>query len=164
VRLASQSENFPYTDPTVCFLEVDRRGQVTSPLGHGASARVRAGESTLYAVWPGHYRSDLFLIDDIETYEKAIGLQPDPQRTGLQEHEHQVEWTLDPSETSPRGSYVTVQATLSCGCQIRNLRTFAAHMKSQRGWDVAVTGGWGSSHPVDSPGTYYFRVRRKSLD
>jgi hypothetical protein len=162
MRLASQARSFPYTDPTVCFLEVDREGRVTSPLESGVSARVRARESQLYAVWPGHYRSDLFLIDDIDEYEKALGLQPDPQRTGLQEHEHQVDWQLDPSEEKPNGAYITIRAKLQCGCVIRELRTFAKHMKAQRGWDVAVTGAWGGGY--DSPPSYYFRVRRKSLD
>jgi len=82
MRQASLSDNFPYRDPTVCFLEVDRMGRVTSPPDQDSPARVRAGQSQLYAVWPGKYRSDLFLVDDIDKYERAIGLQPD-RRTKL---------------------------------------------------------------------------------
>jgi hypothetical protein len=97
MRQASLSDNFPYRDPTVCFLEVDRSGQVTSPPDKDVSARVRSGQSQLY------------------------------------------------------------------GCEIHDLRTFAAHMRDQRGWDVAVTGGLGSQRTPGSQPTYHVRVRRKSL-
>lgn len=112
----------------------------------------------MYAVWPGHYRSDLFLVDDIDEYEKALGLQHETVRTGLEDHEHQIEWQISPSEQKPTGSYVLIEATLVCGCEIRDLRSFAGQMRVQRGWDVAVSGGWGGH-----ASTYSFRVRRKSL-
>lgn len=69
MRLASTSENFPYELATVCYLEIASDGSVTSPPEEGVATRVRSGESRLYAVWPGHYRSDLFLIDDIDEPE-----------------------------------------------------------------------------------------------
>jgi hypothetical protein len=147
---ASLSDNFPYRDPTVCFLEVDQTGRVTSPPEPNVSARVRAGQSQLYAVWPGKYRSDLFLIDDIDKYERALGLQPDPDRTGLQEHRHEVSWSVSTYERNPTAAYIEVGVVLDCGCEIHDLRTFAAHMRDQRGWDVAVTGGLGSQRTPGS--------------
>lgn len=165
MRLASESDNFPYEQATVCYLEVDGHGVVTSPPEPHVSDRVRSGESRLYAVWPGHYRSDLFLIDDIDEYEKALGLQPAPERTGLQEHEHRLDWRISPAETQPEAAYVEVEATLTCGCEIRDLRTFAEHLRAQRGWHVTVTGGLRSSTSAAAPGrrTYTFRARRRSL-
>lgn len=117
VRLASSSENFPYIGRTVCFLEVDAQGHVTSPPEHDVSARVRAGRSQLYAVWPGQYRSDLFLIDDIDEYERAHGVQPDPGRTGLQDHVHHIEWKVNPRDEHSSASYIGVEATLACECE-----------------------------------------------
>ncbi|WP_350275220.1 hypothetical protein [Kribbella sp. HUAS MG21] len=104
----------------------------------------------------------LVLIDDIDKYERAIGLQPDPERTGLHEHRHDVRWAVSTYETNPAAAYVEVEVALECGCEIRDLRTFAAHMR-ERGWDVAVTGGLGSQRVPGSPPMYHLRVRRKSL-
>ncbi|RSM60067.1 hypothetical protein DMB66_25620 [Actinoplanes sp. ATCC 53533] len=42
-----------------------------------------AGTSRLFAVWPGDYSSDLFVIDDLDAYARAVGLIHDETRTGL---------------------------------------------------------------------------------
>ncbi|WP_325041453.1 hypothetical protein [Kribbella sp.] len=136
---------------------------MTSPPDEGVSGRVRSGASRLYAVWPGKYRSDLFLIDDIDEYERAIGLQPDPERTGLQSHRHDVSWSVSPYETDPAGSYISVEVVLECGCELRDLRAFAVHMREQRGWNVAVTGGWSGQRSPGALPKYDVRVRRASL-
>lgn len=164
MRLASTSENFPYELATVCYLEIASDGSVTSPPEEGVATRVRSGESRLYAVWPGHYRSDLFLIDNIDEYEKAIGLQHDPIRTGLQEHEHQVRWTISPHEQKPTGTYIAIELQLDCGCELKNLTTFAKHMKAQSDWDIATTANWSTSHPTEDTPTYTLRARRLSLN
>jgi hypothetical protein len=166
MRLASESENFPFELATVCYIEVGADGGVTSPPEEHVQDRVRRGESRLYAVWPGHYRSDLFLIDDIDEYEKALGLQHDPVRTGLQEHKHQVRWSISPCEDRPTGAYVSVEARLDCGCEVKDLKTFARHMRDQRGWDIATTAAWETSSPTSDAHarpTYTFRIRRRSL-
>ncbi|NUR96582.1 MAG: hypothetical protein HOV67_15160, partial [Kribbellaceae bacterium] len=97
-------------------------------------------------------------------YERAIGLQPDPARTGLQAHRHDVTWSISPYERNPDGAYISVEVQLTCGCEVRDLRTFAAHMREQRGWDVAVTGGLSIHHAPDTPPKYDLRVRRTSLN
>ncbi|MGB8939733.1 MAG: hypothetical protein WCD21_05750 [Streptomyces sp.] len=103
------------------------------------------------------------MIDDLDEYAKAHGFKHDEERTGLKEHVHDVRWQPDPyADDSPRSPYVSIDISLNCGCSIRNLRTFAAQMKEQRGWVVATSGGWGSS---GMPGNmkYSLRVRRTSL-
>lgn len=37
-----------------------------------AAARAVAGESTLYAAWPGEYKTDLFVIDDPQRLVDAL--------------------------------------------------------------------------------------------
>lgn len=59
---------------------------------------------------------------------------------------------------------MTVEVELDCGCEIRDLSAFAEHMREQRGWGVATSGGWGSSGAPGGKQTYSLRVRRKSLD
>jgi hypothetical protein len=169
LRYASHSPDFPYTLPTVCYLEVRSDGSVHSPPPDGVEARVRASESRLYAVWPGKYRSDLFLIDDLDDYEKALGIQHDPVRTGLQDHNHEIAWQLSPDEQKPASSYVFVDTTLECGCEIKDLKAFARQVHDQLGWDVAITGGLRRSTRLSPDGErqgliYTLRVRRKSLD
>ncbi|MFJ2213161.1 hypothetical protein ACIQVO_26480 [Streptomyces sp. NPDC101062] len=158
---AAVGRDFPYTAKTLCYIEVAKDGTVSS---HGVDAntyeRARRGESRLFAVWPGSWRSDLFVIDDLDECARAHGLLHDQQRTGLADHEHSVRWSLDPSEKKPTGSYITVRVHLDCGCAINDLDAFARQMRAQRGWDIATSGGWGGSA---GSGTY-MRVRRKSLD
>ncbi|MFF1506374.1 hypothetical protein [Streptomyces sp. NPDC058326] len=155
--------DFPYTARTTCYIEVHEDGEVTHGADRAAYERALAGGSRLFAVWPGEWSSHLFVIDDLDEYAKAHGIKYDEERTGLKEHVHEVRW----EETSygndnPRSPYLSIDVSLDCGCAIHNLRTFAAQMKAQRGWDVATTVGWGSSGGPE--GTKYgVRVRRKSL-
>lgn len=70
IQRASQVGHFPYGYPgMVCYIEQvgeELRQCNSRPLIRAAVARVRAGESRLLAAWPGQYRTDLFVIDDIE--------------------------------------------------------------------------------------------------
>ncbi|MGW4379320.1 hypothetical protein [Kitasatospora sp. NPDC004531] len=91
------------------------------------------------------------------------GIIHDQDRTGLAEHEHLVRWKLSPYETKPNASYVDIELELDCGCTIEDLRTFADQMRTQRGWDIATSCGWGRSSRPGHNTTYSLRARRKSL-
>ena len=81
MRSAKEAGNFPYDANTVCYFEVDGSGNV-SQLYHKnksdkpgilqAYQRVMNKETTLYAVWPGKWSSDLFSIDDLDAFAKAF--------------------------------------------------------------------------------------------
>lgn len=68
---------------TLCYFEVDRNGNV-SQLNHknksdrpevmAAYQRAANQTTTLYAVWPGNWSSDLFVIDDLDTFAKKFEL------------------------------------------------------------------------------------------
>jgi len=160
---AAAGKDFPYESPTTCYIEVRQDGSVTQGMGQGVYERAQSGESRIFAVWPGEWRSDLFIIDDIDEYAKAVGLVHDEERTGLAEHVHDVRWAVSPYEHKPDGTYISINVWLDCGCKIRDLATFANQMRQQRGWAVATSGGWGSSSNSKST-TYTLRVRRKSLN
>lgn len=83
----------------------------------------------------------------------------DEVRTGLVDHEHDVQWSISPSESNPGASYITISVVLNCECQVNDISTFATHMRKQKGWNVPTTVGWGRGN-----GTYSMRVRRRSLD
>jgi hypothetical protein len=155
---AAAGKDFPYDSRTTCYIEVDNDGSVTQGVDAQAYQRAVAGTSRLFAVWPGDYSSDLFVIDDLDAYARAVGLIHDRERTGLDDHEHQVRWEPADRDPNSRGSYISVVVYFDCGCAIRDLRTFADQMRAQRGWDVATSGGWGGSGD-----RFTVRVRRRSL-
>jgi hypothetical protein len=160
---SAAGKDFPYKSPTTCFIEVAEDGTVTQGGGHEAYERASAGKSRLFAVWPGRWSSDLFVIDDLEEYARAIGIVHDEGRTGLAEHEHDVSWTVSPYEKKPDGLYITIEVRLNCGCQIRDLKTFASHMREQKGWEIATTRGWGGGGSEEDGYRYHMRVRRTTL-
>ncbi|THA62337.1 hypothetical protein E6P78_23280 [Streptomyces sp. A0958] len=155
--------DFPYTARTTCYIEVHDDGRVTHGNDRAAYERAVAGKSRLFAVWPGEWSSDLFMIDDLDEYAKAQGIKHDQNRTGLEEHVHDVEWTEATGRNpNPRSPYISIRLTLTCGCEIRDLGTFASQMQEQRGWAIATSVGWGSSSGPEGT-SYSLRVRRKSL-
>ena len=76
MRSAKEQEYFPYNSPTVCFIEVTNAGrtrQLTNKTDKtSAIENAEHGLSTIYAVWPGKWRSDLFIIDDLETFRNNM--------------------------------------------------------------------------------------------
>lgn len=83
MRSAKESENFPYRMSTVCYFEVDKNGNVLQiphknksdrPIVFEAYQRAANKTTTLYAVWPGKWSSDLFIIDDLDAFTKALDL------------------------------------------------------------------------------------------
>ena len=158
----AMGSEFPYALQTMCYIEVAADGSVRWGSDAKTYARVLAGESRLYAVWPGQWSSHLFVIDDLDQYARALGLVHDETRTGLADHEHQVRWSISKYENKPNGSYVSISVQLDCGCEIRDLKSFASQMQKQKGWDIATTGGWGHSTSENGT-TYSMRARRKSL-
>ncbi len=159
---AAAGKEFPYRSPTTCYIEVHQDGKVTSGADRGTYERARSGESRLFAVWPGQWRSDLFVIDDLDEYARALGIIHDQERTGLADHVHKVRWATSPYEAKPDGVYVSIEVWLDCGCAINGLdglEVFAAQMRKQRGWDIPKNSGLSSGG-----GSYSMRVRRRSID
>lgn len=158
---ADVGKDFPYRSPTTCFIEVHHDGKVTQGGGREAYDRARSGQSRLFAVWPGQWRSDLFSIDNLDEYARALGIIHDRERTGLADHVHKVRWAISPYEDKPDGVYISIEVWLDCGCTINGLEgleVFAAQMQKQRGWDIPKSSGLSSGG-----GSCSLRVRRRSL-
>jgi hypothetical protein len=160
---AASGRDFPYAASTTCYIEVHEDGTVTHGDQRAAYERAVAGKSRLFAVWPGQWSSDLFEIDDLDEFAKALGIKHDEERTGLKDHVHEVEWTKDPyGNDNLRSQYLSIEVILACGCSINDLRTFAAQVKEQKGWVIATSGGWSKCGGPNGT-TYSLRARRKSL-
>lgn len=79
MRSAKETKCFPYRMKTVCYFEVFPDGKIEQLQTAGekldAYCRAKDGESNIYAVWPGQWRSDLFTIDDLDAFEKEQNLR-----------------------------------------------------------------------------------------
>ena len=129
----------------------------------GATSGHWPGSLVLYAVWPGQWSSHFFVIDDLDEYARGVGIVHDEKRTGLVQHDHDVGWSVSPYEDKPTGTYISIDLWLDCGCEIRDLESFASQMHEQKGWDIATSRGWGRSGTDDSGYRYSMRARRSSL-
>ena len=74
MKSAKETGCFPYRSALVCFFEIFEDGNIRQVSNKNdkivAIVNVQTGRSQLFAVWPGKWRSDLFIIDDLETFAK----------------------------------------------------------------------------------------------
>ena len=83
MKSARETDNFPYQMSTVCYFIVDKKGKVSQIPHKNKSDKPRVleayktvldGNAQIYAVWPGNWRSDLFIIDDLDIFAKELEL------------------------------------------------------------------------------------------
>lgn len=83
MRSAKEINEFPYKMSTMCYFEVYKDGKVCqvhhknkSDINEVREAYKRAlnKTTTLYAVWPGNWSSDLFVIDDLKSFADRFKL------------------------------------------------------------------------------------------
>lgn len=72
MRSAKESGCFPYRSKLVCYMELSNDGSIkqlsTKNEKLEAYLNSKAGISKILAVWPGQWRSDLFIIDDLDSF------------------------------------------------------------------------------------------------
>ena len=158
MRSAKECKEFPYTSKTVCYIEVFPDGSVkqVSPSVseiEPAYNNLISNKSTLYAVWPGNYRSDLFIIDDSNLLADAYGIQYEGA------HSYKIKWKFS-SIDDGKSTYAYVSITFLCDCELsfNNIKSFASDMKRQYGWDVATSKGISGYNK-----NYTISVRRTTL-
>jgi hypothetical protein len=44
---------------------------------------------------------------------------------------HDVRWSVSPYEDKPGGAHISIDVWLDCGCEIRDLESFASQMREQ---------------------------------
>lgn len=163
MRSAKACDNFPYRSKQICYFQVDKNGEV-SQLQPNISEMETAyqsaslGNTTIYAVQPGDYKSDLFIIDDINILADAFGVdRPDS-------HIHDITWCISSCDDG-KSRYADIQFKFNCGCKLNenNIRKFANDMRKQMGWNVAVTTGFGYHSSKENDTIYSISVLRKSL-
>lgn len=83
MRSSKEAGCFPYRSKVVCYMEVFPDGNIRQLKETNekleAYMNANSGRSTIYAVWPGQWRSDLFIVDDLEAFHEGqnlLGLKP----------------------------------------------------------------------------------------
>lgn len=145
MRSAKEQEYFPYDLKTTCYILVYKNAEVVH-IQHTKTELAKAyeeansGKAVLYAVWPGNWRSDLFVIDDLNVFADAVGI---PRKD---EHRHIIEWKISERDDGV-SRYASVDCKFKCGCSFlkMGIKKFANDMKEQKGWVVA-TSTWYGSH------------------
>ena len=79
MRSAKETGCFPYSSQVVCFMELFPNGEIKQ-LNNDvdkfeAYCNANQGKSKIVAVWPGKWRSDLFIIDDLEEFAEALDFE-----------------------------------------------------------------------------------------
>ena len=60
------SSAFPYTDTTVSYFTVKNGMLYPVVIDKNTIKDIKADDETLFAVWPGQYRSDIFEVDKFD--------------------------------------------------------------------------------------------------
>jgi len=72
MRSAKEAGCFPYRSKLVCYMELSNDGNIKQLSNRNekleAYLNAKAGISRILAVWPGQWRSDLFIIDDLDSF------------------------------------------------------------------------------------------------
>lgn len=78
MRSAKESGCFPYYNSLICYMEVFPDGTINQLQSKtdrlAAYLNAKSNKSKIYAVWPGKWRSDLFLIDDLDAFCNDLNL------------------------------------------------------------------------------------------
>lgn len=79
MRSAKETGCFPYSSQVVCFMELFPNGDIKQ-LNNDvdkfeAYCNANQSKSKIVAVWPGKWRSDLFIIDDLEKFAEALDFE-----------------------------------------------------------------------------------------
>ena len=158
MRSTKESKCFPYALSQVCYIELFSDGTLGQIPCHKSAIeqaykRAINKESTIYAVWPGSYRSDLFCIDDLNELADAYGIERDDP------HIHEIEWKFS-SMDDKISRYAYIDIKFKCGCKIEDgtIKKLALDLRKQLGWEVATSVGWSGYD-----GKYTIKVLRTSI-
>lgn len=164
MRSAKETEFFPYTSNTLCYIEVGKDGNVNQV--HcakedmiSAYKKIVSGTAILYAVWPGKYRSDLFIIDDPHALANAFCIEPQEQ------HIHEIKYRMSDIDDG-KSMYANIDLEFKCGCKLdsSNIKRIANDLNKQLGWVMATSTGFGSHYDVITGRVEYsVRIRRSSI-
>jgi hypothetical protein len=158
MRSAKECGNFPYGWKAVCYMEIDLNGNVEQVECNKidiekAYNKAKKGETKLYAVWPGDYASDLFIMDDLDKLADAYGIDRGDS------HIHDIKWKIS-SHDDKKSRYAYVDIEFKCGCEFDYgmIKKLALDLRKQLGWEIATSTGLSGC-----AGKYTIKVLRSSI-
>ena len=164
MRSTKETPDFPYALNNICYIETAKDGSV-SQIQHSkdgilsAYTKAKSGEVDIYAVWPGKYRSDLFIVDDLDSFAGAYGITTDNA------HMHDVEYKISEFDDG-KSQFANVDIEFKCGCTLdfNNIKSIANDLKKQFGLEMTTSTGFGCHHDfINGKTVYSIRVRRSSI-
>lgn len=160
-RSAAEATGFPYNAQTTCYIKIDSEdGTVTT--GKPTQADLdscSAGDLQILAAWPGQWRTDLFVIDDVAACARALGLVA----PGAEPHNHDMRWNYY-SDPASKAATLSLNVDMLCGCNIENIHGFADQMLEQFGWTVRTSQGWSGGNRSDGITDLIIPVQRTTID
>ena len=164
-RTTNAVAGFPYRAATTCYIKVnaDNAAVTTGTPTQADLDSCAAGDLQIFAAWPGQWRTDLFIVDDLQACALALGLVPPTQTAATPRcREHDLRWSYGPWGRS--GSVTErVEVAILCGCQFPDIHTVASELRTQLGWNVRTTTGWGRGQRGKTR-TLSLPVQRTSID
>ena len=155
MRKVSENKGFPFLSQELCYYElenIDLKDLTRNEsLLREAYNRAKNEESKLYITWHGNYRTDMFELDDLDSFAQAFGFEE-------QKHIHDIEWKFYDKEE--KGAYTSFEIHFKCGCTFDGndgIRKLKKELLLQKGWDMSASylGGYNSK--------YIIRVRKNSI-
>ena len=161
MRSAKENLEFPYSSSLICYFEVRSNGeveQIGKESAREAYVRATDNHSKIFAVWPGNWRSDLFVIDDLNAFADAFDI-PRPD-----DHIHDITWRYSSCDDG-KSLYADIDIVFRCGCSLTvdNIKKFARDMSKQLGWVIATSKGL-SCYRSATGTEYSISVRRSSIN
>lgn len=151
MRLISENSDFQWQLNTMCYILVCSNlevFQIKKDISYEKAYRIaKNGGGKILAVWPGNWRSDAFLVDDLEQFALEFGCVKPSLPIEIVEYKHLKEY-------DGRNLYYidfVVKSDKDMLLLERNfLERFADEIMRKFGWKVALSKGYGSQHDTNS--------------
>ena len=151
MRLISKTPEFPWNEKTISYIYFDKNlnsYQVGSnrDISHeNAYQLAKSGEGKIIAVWPGNYRSDAFLIDDLNLYGLQFGCVKNPLPIKIVGYIHDNPFNYDTKQTK----YISFFYEGTDG-DITRMPNFLERLSDMLydkfGWKIAMGKGYSSAY------------------
>lgn len=155
MRLTSETPNFPWKDRNICYIFVNQKMNVfqvgggNRDISHGDAYKMaKNGIGKIVAVWPGNYKSDAFLIDELDDYGAAFGLVMKPLPAKLVGYKREKKYDTKISK------FVCFYLETGDDFSLSDafVTQFAMMIQQKFGWKVALSRGFSGGYGMSGRG------------
>ncbi len=143
MRFVSKCPEFEWRNKRVCYLFIGLSGEVfqieKDISAQEAYSKVSANKGRLVAVWPGNWRSDAFIIDDIRTFGLTFDCIHEDLPLKIIGYSHK---TIEFDTTFSKH----VDFVIECSREVHSLpnflKRFSDKLEQEFGWTIALSRGY----------------------